>query len=192
MLHNQTQALTCRCKLHGPCNYSTVLFFLCTVWDALHPLSGSLGLPIECLIVCDGIACRYDKMDAIAGQWSPGHPDTHFYAPSFKEVEEAYWFGPLHGAWCVVPALCFAYGQELLEIGSWNLICGISLKNKRTHIFFLFHQTFCCRVMPFFRRVFYFAILSLWNFVNKVSGEPLELGSWYLAHRLCPRCRWPD
>ena len=22
--------------------------------------------------------------------------------------------------------------------------------------------------------------------MNKISGEPLELGSWYLAHRLCP------
>ena len=29
------------------------------------------------------------------------------------------------------------------------------------------------------------------DLVNKVSGEPLELGS-YLAYRLCARCRWPD
>ena len=36
------------------------------------------------------------------------------------------------------------------------------------------------------------SFISLWNLVNKISGEPLELGSWYLAHRLCPRCRWPD
>ena len=36
---------------------------------------------------------------------------------------------------------------------------------------------------------FYFAIISLWNLVNKISGEPLKLGSRYLAHRLCPRCK---
>ena len=35
----------------------------------------------------------------------------------------------IHGTNCV-------YGQERLEIGSWNLICGISMKNKRTSIFF--------------------------------------------------------
>ena len=42
-----------------------------------------------------------------------------FYAPSCEEVEEAYWFGPVHpyvGA--SVHGSHFAYGQERLEIGS--------------------------------------------------------------------------
>ena len=55
--------------------------------------------------------------------------------------------------------------------------------------FFFFRRTFCCRVMPF-STVFYFAIISLWNIVNKIPREPLELG--YSAHRLCPKCRWHD
>ena len=38
---------------------------------------------------------------------------------------------------CTHPLL-FAYGQEWLEIGSWNLIHGISMKNKQSHIFFAF------------------------------------------------------
>ena len=32
-------------------------------------------------------------------------------------------------------------------------------------------------------------IVKLWNLVNKISGEPLVLGSCYLAHRFCSRCR---
>ena len=55
-----------------------------------------------------------------------------FYVPNFIEVEEAYEFGP------VCYTLRFAYGQERLEIGSWNLIYGISMKNKLTHIFVFF------------------------------------------------------
>ena len=53
-------------------------------------------------------------------------------------------------------------------------------------------RLFVAELCPFFDVFFYFAIISLWNLVNKISGEQLELGSWYLAHRLCPRCRWPD
>ena len=80
--------------------------------------------------------------------------------------------------------LSFAYSQERLEIGSWILICGISMINKRTHIFFSFPSDFSLQS-------FDTPIISLWNLVNKISGEPLELGSWYLTHRLCPRCGWP-
>ena len=83
----------------------------------------------------------------------------------------------------------FAYGQKWLEIGSWNLICGISMKSKRTSIFFsLFHSgVFIEGLYPFFNVFFffYFAIINLQNLVNKISREPLELGSWYLAYRLC-------
>ena len=114
-----------------------------------------------------------------------------YYAPNFEDIEEAYWVGPVRP--CVrasVRGSDFAYGQERLETGSWNLIYRISMK-KEDPYFSLFRQTFRCRVMPPFRRVFYFTIISLWNIVNKISGKPLELGSCYLAHRLCPRCRWP-
>ena len=80
----------------------------------------------------------------------------------------------------------FAYGQEQLEIGSWNLICGIRMKNKRTRIFIFSVGLFVSELCPFFDVFLYFAIISLWKLVNKISGEPLEQGSWYLAHRLCP------
>ena len=39
-----------------------------------------------------------------------------FYAPNFKEVEEAYWFGPVHPS--VRLCVTLALGQEPLEIGS--------------------------------------------------------------------------
>ena len=79
--------------------------------------------------------------------------NSSYYAPNFKEVEGAYWFGPVRGS--VRASVTLAYGQERLEIGSWNLMCGISMKNKRTRIFFLFCWTFHCRVMPLFRRFFF-------------------------------------
>ena len=46
------------------------------------------------------------------------------------------------------------------------------MKNKRTHIGF-----FVAELCPFFNVSFYFDIISLWNLVNKISGEPLELVS---------------
>ena len=47
--------------------------------------------------------------------------------------------------------------------------------------------------VPFSMFFFFdFPIVSLWNLVNKISQEPTEQGSWYLAHRLCLRCRWSD
>ena len=58
--------------------------------------------------------------------------------------------------------------------------------------FFFSVKTFHSRIMPRFWRFFDFPIVSLWNLVNKIYREPLELGSWYMAHRLCPRCRWPE
>ena len=83
-----------------------------------------------------------------------------YYAPNFdfEEVEGAYWFDPLCASMgASVHPLRFAYGQEWLEIGFWNLICEISMKNKRTHILFLFFCGTChCRVMPLFHCVFTF------------------------------------
>ena len=37
-----------------------------------------------------------------------------------------------------------------------------------------------------------FLIITQCKLVNKISQEPLELGSRYLDHRLCLRCRLPD
>ena len=38
------------------------------------------------------------------------------YAPSFEEVEEAYWLGPVHLPVCL--SVTLAPGQKPLEIGS--------------------------------------------------------------------------
>ena len=38
-------------------------------------------------------------------------------------------------------------------------------------------RLFVAELCPFFNVFFNFAIISLWNLVNKVSGEPLELES---------------
>ena len=54
---------------------------------------------------------------------------------------------------------------------------------------FSFPSDFSFQSYAPFSTFFNFAIISLWNLFNKISGEPLELGSRYLAHRLCPRCR---
>ena len=53
------------------------------------------------------------------------------------------------------------------------------MKNKRTRIFFFFSVgLFLAELCPFFDGFFFdFAIISLWNLVNKISEEPLELGS---------------
>ena len=69
----------------------------------------------------------YSPNEQITGKFN-----KHIYAPNFEEVEGACWFGPVCISIC---PLCLAYGQEQLEIGSWNLINGISMKNKWTHIF---------------------------------------------------------
>ena len=77
---------------------------------------------------------------------------THCCVFELEEVEAAYWFGPLYVS---IHPLRFAYGQERLEIGSWNLICGISMKNMRIHIFFIFCWTVRCRVMSLFQCFFF-------------------------------------
>ena len=64
----------------------------------------------------------------------------------------SYFFGPTQSLFMpptghiglglsVCPSICLlhvAHGQAWLEIGSWNLIFGMCMKNKRTHIFFSF------------------------------------------------------
>ena len=65
------------------------------------------------------------------------------------------WGGILVWAYPSVRPLRFAFDQERLEIGSWNLIHGMCMKNKRTHIFFLFRRTCHCRVMFLFQLLDY-------------------------------------
>ena len=103
-----------------------------------------------------------------------------FYAPNFGEVEGAYWFGP------VCPSVCPSVRetQEPLMLEYWNYICGMYMKTKRTRIFF--HPPACrSGVMPLFR-------LCMNNLVNRISEEPLWLGSWYLAYSYRLRCRWTE
>ena len=62
-----------------------------------------------------------------------------FIPPNFKEVEGAYWFGSVRQVSRVqasrVCELRLALGQEPLELGSLNLVCGLYMKIKRTHVF---------------------------------------------------------
>ena len=60
---------------------------------------------------------------------------------------------------------------------------GLCMKNERTRIFFFSVRLVFTELCPFFD----WSIVNLWNLVNKISGEPFELGSWYLANRLCPK-----
>ena len=79
-----------------------------------------------------------------------------FYAPNFEEVEEAYWFGPVH-AWVTLCIRSRMVRDRILKFGMWNCI-----KNKRTHIFFSFPSDFSLQsYAPFLTFFFYFAIISL-------------------------------
>ena len=46
--------------------------------------------------------------------------------------------------------LCIRSRTILAMVGSWNLIHGMCMKNKRARIFFLFYRTCHCRIMPLF------------------------------------------
>ena len=71
---------------------------------------------------------------------------TIFYAPNFKEVEEAYWFGPVRP--CVRGALHFAYIQERLEVESWYVELVWKIRGP---IFFFFSvRLFIAELYPFF------------------------------------------
>ena len=82
-------------------------------------------------------------------------------------------------------SVALAYVQERFEIGSWKLLYWMYMKNKMTRISFFVGRTCHCRIMLHFWRFFDIYIVNLWDLVNKISGKPLELGSWYLARRLC-------
>ena len=51
------------------------------------------------------------------------------------------------------------------------------MKNKRTRIFFSFPSDFTLQSYAPYSTFFDFPIVSLWNLVNKISREPLEIGS---------------
>ena len=89
-----------------------------------------------------------------------------FYAPQLQRS----WGGILVWACPSVRGSHFAYGQERLKIGSWNLICGISMKNKRTCVSFFSVELFVAELCPFLT-FFWLSIVSLWNLVNKISRE---------------------
>ena len=111
------------------------------------------------------------------------------------------------GAWLLCPQLRRSWGGILvwacpsvrLSIrlsvrNTWQLrnprtayarILKFYMKNKRTRIFFFLHQSFGSGVMPLFQ-------LCMKNLVNRISGEPLKLESWYLAYSYRPKCRWTD
>ena len=50
------------------------------------------------------------------------------------------------------------------------------MKNKTTRIF-SFPSDFSLHSYAPFSTFFYFSIMELWKLVDKISGEPLELGS---------------
>ena len=51
------------------------------------------------------------------------------------------------------------------------------MKNNGTRTFFSFPSDISLQSYVPFSTFFDFAVISLWDLVNKISGEPLELGS---------------
>ena len=78
--------------------------------------------------------------------------------------------------------------QEPLQLGSWNLYYWLCLKCRWPDQLLVKFSQSITELSPFS----VFLIITQWNLVNKISQEPLKLGSWYLIHRLFPRCRRPD
>ena len=78
--------------------------------------------------------------------------------------------------------------QEPLQLGSWNLYHRLCLKCKWPDQLLVKFSQFITELSPFS----VFLIITQWNLVNKISQEPLQLGSWNLYHRLCLKYRWPD
>lgn len=92
----------------------------------------------------------------------------HFNTPFFWEVKEAFWFGRAHLSFRNTSGRCIT--EERYVVGFWNLKYGISMK-KKIYIY----------IFPLGRPVveewsnFDFRILTVWDFVNKIFGEPLKL-----------------
>ena len=59
-----------------------------------------------------------------------------------------------------------------------RILNGISMKISGPVFFFFSVGLVIAELCPFFE----FCIVNLWNLVNKISGEPLELGSWIAGH----------
>ena len=102
-----------------------------------------------------------------------------YYGPNFEEVEEAYWFGPVR-PWITLCIWSRTVRDRILKFDIWN-----KFEKIRGHIFiFIFSvgllfslQSYVSFSTFFFFFFFFFAMISLWNLVNKISGELLELGS---------------
>ena len=86
-----------------------------------------------------------------------------------EEVEGAYWFGLVCASvtFCIWPR---TVRDRILEFNILNK----HLKEKRTRFFFFFFvELVIAESCPFFD----FCIVNLWNLVNIIFGEPLEVGS---------------
>ena len=88
--------------------------------------------------------------------------------PNFEEVE-----GHIGLGLCVCASVCYAYHivrDRVLKFYMWN-----KYENKRT--FFFSVGLVVAELRPFFRNFVDFPIVSLWNLVNRISRESLELDS---------------
>ena len=105
-----------------------------------------------------------------------------FYAHNFKEVE-----GHIGLGLSVGPSICasvtLAYGQEWLETGSWNLISGITMKYKWTHIFFFSVRLVVAELCPCFWHSHCKPLELCEQNISRTTWA--RISSWYLAHRLC-------
>ena len=46
--------------------------------------------------------------------------DMLFYAPNFEEIEEAYWFGPVHPSVCYTCTWSRTVRDRILKFGMWD------------------------------------------------------------------------
>ena len=95
-------------------------------------------------------------------------PISYFYAQTSEKLKGAYWFGPV-GRSVALSVAIYIRSRTVL-----NLIYRISMKNKRTRVVVVFIGLV---IVSLFRPFFDFCIVYLWNLVDKISGEPLQLGS---------------
>ena len=93
-----------------------------------------------------------------------------FLCPQLRRVAEAYWFGPVGPS----VSLCVTLALGSLEIWSWNLVCGISMKIKKTRICFLVHRICHCRVIALFKVFFIFITACEQNISRTASARVMK------------------
>ena len=96
-------------------------------------------------------------------------PISYFYAQTSEKLRGAYWFGPV-GRSVALSVAIYIRSRTVL-----NLIYRINLKNKRTRVVVVVFIGLV--IVSLFRPFFDFCIVYLWNLMDKISGEPLQLGS---------------